>query len=294
MKKIFKNLVTGSLVAGMTAMSMFTSAFADETDVKKVYLSVEKFTIGQGYVCEPVTVELNEGDKGLDVLKRAVGEENVIVTTSDWGSYISGFKDVDTGVVCLPNFFEGILSTDDFTGRNTEGQLSEFDYTSEAGFMFFVNGSSALEGIDSYTPQDGDVLTVSFTIYNYGADIGIDNSSWGGSASLIGNVNRAELTKAIALAKAEDVDVAEEIAVISNLDSTQADIDSAVESVNGKLAQDETPDDTETPIETPEVPSETPVETPSTDDKTPTTGVAVSLIAPTILGAVCVSLKKRK
>lgn len=292
MKKIFKSLVTAFLVAGMTTGTMFTSAVADDVAEKHVTVSVEKFTIGQGYVFEPVTVELKEGDKGMDVLKRAVGEENIIVTSSEWGSYISGFKDVDTGVVRLPNFFYQILSTDDFTGRNTEGVLSEFDYTTESGFMFFVNGVSAMEGIDSYVPQDGDVLSMCYTIYNYGADLGIDNSSWGGSASLIGDISRTELTKVIAQAKALGVDVTAEIDVISNLDSTQADIDEAVISANEKISALNQPEQPEQPTDTPT--DETKPEVPSTDDKTPSTGVAVSFVIPAVLGLSVISAKKKK
>ncbi len=292
MKKIFKSLVTAFLVAGMTTGTMFTSAVADDVAEKHVTVSVEKFTIGQGYVFEPVTVELKEGDKGMDVLKRAVGEENIIVTSSEWGSYISGFKDVDTGVVRLPNFFYQILSTDDFTGRNTEGVLSEFDYTTESGFMFFVNGVSAMEGIDSYVPQDGDVLSMCYTIYNYGADLGIDNSSWGGSASLIGDISRTELTKVIAQAKALGVDVTAEIDVISNLDSTQADIDEAVISANEKISALSQPEQPEQPTDTPT--DETKPEVPSTDDKTPSTGVAVSMVIPAVLGLSVISAKKKK
>lgn len=307
MKKIFKSLVTGVLVAGMTAATMFTSAVADQTSEKSVTVSVEKFTIGQGYVCQPVTVELNEGDKGLDVLKRAVGDDKVIMTSSDWGSYISGFKDKDTGDVKLADIYSGVLSQDSLTKRASSDVLSEFDYTSEAGFMFFVNGQSAMEGIDSYTPQDGDVLRICFTIYNYGADIGIDNSSWGGSASLIGNISRESLTKAIAKANACSVDANDAISVISNLDSTQAQLDDAEKALLEKIEKaNEKPDDNkdnnennenkdnDTKVDNSTSDKNDNVEKPSNDDKTPSTGVAVSLVLPAVLGAGMIFTKKRK
>lgn len=303
MKKIFKSLVTGLVVAGMTATTMLASVSADEATKEYVTVSVEKFSIGQGYVFEPVTVELKDGDKGMDVLKRAVGEENIIVTSSDWGSYISGFKDTDSGEVKLAKIYDGLVSSESLTARTTEGALSELDYTSEAGFMFFVNGASAMEGIDSYTPKNGDVIQMCFTIYNYGADIGIDNSSWGGSVSLIGEVSRVNLTKAIAQANGENVDAKDAVAVISNLDSTQNDIDKACESLLKKIEDanakpDNDPeikdDNTNTDVDNSVNDKNDAVETPSNEDKTPQTGLVVSLVSPCVLGACAVMCKKRK
>lgn len=280
MKKHFKKLLAVAVATGLMATMTCMSVSAEEAD-GFVTVSVEKFSIGQGYVSQPETVPFYEGDNGIDIVKRAVGEENVVVTDGGWGSYISGFVDSE-GEIALPDCVAEVLDASTFTGRADADVLSEFDYTSESGFMFFINCDSASVGISDYVPCDGDVISLRFSVYGYGADIGCDNSSWGGSESLIGDVDRCEATKLIAEANAVgNVDISDEMAVICDLDSTQQEIDSACKSIEEKLnPAEETPDE--------EIPKE------DNEDKKPSdTGFSVGMLLPAVIGACAIVSKKK-
>lgn len=278
MKKHLRRLAAFALAAGMTVCGFTAVASAREAENPDGYVTVcvEKFTIGQGYISVPQKVSFYEGENGIDLVKRAVGEENVQATSSDWGSYLSGFAD-DGGKVLLPEILSGHLDADSLSARAREGFLSEFDYTTEAGYIFLLNDKSASTGIDSYTPKDGDVIRICFSVYGYGSDIGVDNSSWGGSPSLIGDVSRQNATLAVADAVEAGLDISDEISVISDLDSTQAQIDEAVLKIGEKL--------------TPETDSSA---IPDGSDSTADTGAYICLVLPiTALAAVFLTCKHK-
>ena len=276
MKKLFLKLGATVVATGLMATMTCASVSADGPD-GYVTVSVEKFSIGQGYVSEPTRVPFYDSDNGIDIVKRAVGEDKVIVTDSSWGSYISGFSDVN-GETHLPDCVAAVVDVTALTGRADENVLAEFDYTSEGGFIFFVNNTSSAVGISDYAPNDGDVISFRFSIYGYGSDVGCDNSGWGGSPSLIGTVDRTEATKLIAEAKEAGVDVADEMAVVADLDSTQEEIDAVSESIKAKLSPADEPTDEQTPI----------------DDKPANTGFAVCMVSPALLGVCAIVSKKRR
>jgi len=269
MKKL-KRLGAILVATGLMASMACTSAWAYEPD-GYVTVSVEKFSLGQGYIFEPETVPFYEYDNGIDIVKRAVGEENVLVTESSFGNYIGGFVD-QGGEVILPDCLSAVVDVASLTGRAEENQLCEFDYTSESGFIFFVNDLSSSVSISEYSPADGDVISLRYSIYGYGADVGCDNSSWGGSPSLTGNVNRNEATRLIAEAKG--IDIPDEKAVITDLDSSQEEIDFACESIRNKLTPEE--------------------EIPEEDDIPADTGLAVCMVSPAVFGICAILAKKRR
>lgn len=290
MKKHIKRLVSVFAAAGMTASMAAMSASADYSDADKNYvtLSVEKFSIGQGYVCEPVRVEIFEGDMGMDVIMKAVGEENVFTNDSGYGAYISAFADEDSGSVNLADCVKAVVSEDALTGRTAEGRLSEFDYTAEGGFILFVNNAPSPVGISDYEPQSGDVIRFQYSIYGYGSDIGCDNSSWGGSPSLIGDVNRDKATEAVAFAmeSEKNPDISAQMEVIADLDSTQREIDTAEAEILAMLSESEEKPEVE---EKPEI-----EEKPETEDKPADTGLTVTFTACAVAALSMVALKRVK
>ncbi len=297
MKRLSKFLAIMA-AAGMTAGIMASTAYADNAEAVHdyVYVAVEKFTIGQGYVFAPEKVPLQEGDTGLDVLKRAVGEDNIIGSGEQWGYYIEGFKDVDAGDVTLAKCISAVVDKSALTDRNTEGVLSSFDYTAESGFIFFLNNRSSDTAIDSYAPSDGDVIRIQYSIYGYGSDIGIDNSSWGGTASVIPETNRDALTALIAEALDEGVDCTDAIAVISNMDSTQEQLDTAYSALEIALTPQVSDENTENDSASTEqqdqqtennsaVTEEQDQQTES-NDKTPATGASAKLLFIPVCSAI--------
>ena len=104
------------------------------------------------------------------------------------------------------------------------------DYTSDSLWLWFLNDELAQENIGEYTPVDGDVICYEFTVYCGGADLGLDYSSLGGSAALKPLTNKAELIKACdEIKEAGKTDDA-------IYESTQEDIDIAVDSANRLLS----------------------------------------------------------
>lgn len=308
MKRLSK-LAALLTAAGMTVCGFAATASAEDAPDGYVTVTAEKFTIGQGYISAPKKVPFYEGETGLDIIKKAVGEDKVIVTESSYGDYISGFYDDDSGSVVLADCIAEKVTADSLTGRASEGALSEFDYSPTSGFMFILNNESAPVGISSYEPTDGDVVRIQFSIYGYGSDIGTDNSSWGGEPSLIPETDRDELTKLIAEALEADIDCEAEVAVISDLDSTQSDLDEAVKSLSEKLSPPEKepekepeqePEQEPEPEKEPETlpekePEQEPEKEPVSEEKPVSTGAAAAgLFIPALILAAGTAFRKTK
>jgi hypothetical protein len=177
--------------------------------VKTIYISVEKFTLGQGYVKSPVAVMAQEGDNAAKLITQLVGSDNYKNDgTVDAGFYLKSIKDNDSSSANIPEY---ILQRIDIAGievgtRRTTGWLGEFDYTDLSGWMFTVNnelpsapGGGGLLGAADFTyamMQDGDVMRWQFTVYGYGADLGFGNVMAG--EAFINTADKSALTAKIA------------------------------------------------------------------------------------------------
>jgi len=267
-----------AVTAFAAAAAVSLNAFAEPAAKGTVYFAAVKSTIGQGVCVEPVAVPFYEGDGGIDVVKRAA---EVTVQESEYGDYISAFKDTDNGAA-IPDEIKAVCP--EMTGRTTEGQLSAFDYTPESGWSYFLNGEYATAGISGYTPADGDVLEYRFTVYGYGSDLGQDNSSWGGAAALVPAVNAKELIKAAAEADKTLPEYKSAIEVLGKFGAAQSELDTAAKALTDAAAPaPETPDSSEQ-TSSPDTPNnvETGVES----------AAAIFGVAVLALGAVAVSRKR--
>ena len=283
-----------SAIAAAAVMSAATvPAFAADEQEYVAFTAI-KSTIGQGFTTEPVLVPIYEGDTGIDVVKRAA---DVQVIESDYGAYINAFADTDLGTD-VPAEITAVCP--EMTGRTADGYLSALDYTTESGWSYFVNGEYAQVGIADYQPQDGDVLEFRFTVYGYGADLGVDNSSWGGAAALVEPVDASQLI--LACAQTEDKESPAYVAameVLAEYGAAQDDIDNAV---GGLMAgdvdfltneSDETSDET---ADTTDTANAATAEAPADDKGSPDTGVeglavvfGISVLA---CGAIALSKKR--
>ena len=137
-----------------------------------VTLSIEKFTIGQGYLIEPTQVVLHEGDTCANLVKDILKNNNYEIeapTTSN-GWYLSGIKNADNGKTKIPDVI-----------KNMDTQ---------------VNGEFPNVGMAAWIPKDGDVIRVQFTVYGLGADLGSQYKDGGVRALNI--ANKEKLTKKVA------------------------------------------------------------------------------------------------
>ena len=111
-------------------------------------VSIEDFTIGGGYLVEPVSVDLYEGEYTVDVLLRVLENAGLSYQyTGDLGpkfylASLSGEKvdalPRDTSLV--PELLLSALDQNGFELGTRDGNtLGEFDYTRGSGWMYCVN-----------------------------------------------------------------------------------------------------------------------------------------------------------
>lgn len=201
-----------------------------------ITISVEKFSLGQGYFIEPTKVPFYKDDKGSDLITRILGEGNYKNTGSIEDSfYLARIKDTSNENIIFPEHIVEATAGNLDTTRGDEW-LGEFDYYYMSGWMYSVNGIFPNYGFSAYKPKDGDVMRVQFTVSGYGADIGANNLEWG-VPDYIKIGNREKLTKIIS--EINDIKNLEEVLeydnfkknyekayeIIINLESSQDEID---------------------------------------------------------------------
>lgn len=234
LKKIAGAIAVVSMIASISVVG--ASAAEKELPAGYVTVSVEKFTLGQGFILEPVKVPFFEGETGSDITDRAIGKENVNMGNGT-GSYISSIADDGFGKENIPQFIiDAVISNghevDDL--REDEAWLSGMDYYAMSGWNFTVENKIPSYGINDYVPNNGDVLRWQYTIVGYGADIGYDTSymsEWGGMASLIPETDRTEIISVLSEAAAAGLTESEEykdaLNICSDLSVTQPELDKA-------------------------------------------------------------------
>lgn len=236
-----RKTVSAAAAAAIALSAVSFCAHAEEnTPAGYIYFEADKITIGQGFAVEPVKVPFYEGEKGIDIVERAA---DVLTEDTGYGAYITAFADENTECN-LPEAIAAVCP--ELTGKNTEGYLSALDYTAESGWSYFVNDEYAQVGIGDYVPADGDVMRFAFTVYGYGADLGVDNTSWGGAAALDVAVNRAELIKTCADAAdgyTRNYTYTGAMELLAQYEATQDEIDEACAALRARIDSGDTTDE---------------------------------------------------
>lgn len=171
---IQKNLVTNlaKLEAAETAVSKLSPEITITVDV-------ERFAIGQGFYVEPTTLAVKEGTTARAAVEQLLGTSNVIGEVG----YLRAIVGADTGVATIPDYIIKELGAGNSSVANAYGQeysgntLGEKDYSSQSGWMYFVNNSTPSVGMNEKILKSGDVLRLAFTYWGTGADVtgsGID------------------------------------------------------------------------------------------------------------------------
>lgn len=175
------------LVFSMLFASLPAHAAASVAEPGHVVVSIEAFTIGGGYLVEPVSVEFYEGEHAVDVLLRVLENHELSYNAPNYSGlfYLASLSGErvdamprDTSLV--PEVLLTALNQNGFDLGTRDGNtLGEFDYTRGSGWMYCVNNDFPMYGFDFYELHDGDVMRVQYTLA-YGMDIG------GGSAVCVG------------------------------------------------------------------------------------------------------------
>ena len=238
-----KQYVTEETVTALEALENRIQELEDAKDPEKAYVTVavEKFTIGQGYLVEPVLVEITEGESTAQILDRVLGEKGLRYDNDgsvESGFYLSWILDeagsltADFPEISLQNAQETGLT---ITNPRRRATLGEFDYTQQSGWMYTLNNDMPDVGMSDTEPKDGDVIRIRFT-----AMMG-DLCSGNGYVenSFVPDVNGDSITRLLAqfnsmenrdkLLQNRNVQTAYDnaIAAIGNIANDQAAIDAA-------------------------------------------------------------------
>ena len=141
-------------------------------------ISVEKGTLGQGYIIEPTAVTLQSGDTVKTVTERVLkanGRSALTTMNSTYGYYLQGISDPDRGAISIPAFVQQMITAKDLKVNINdikESQyLNEFDYTTQSGWMYCVNNVYPEVGAASTKLNSGDVIRWQFTMVGQGQDL---------------------------------------------------------------------------------------------------------------------------
>lgn len=199
MNKVTKKILTVvmSLVMALSMAVVPTNAAdAQSTTAKStVTMTVERITIGQGFLVSPTQVEVKDGDTVATVFEKVMALKGITYpsTESSYGGfYLNSINNADTGVLNIPaeisalpdvTLWDGSIAkapTNDVNDGNfyESNGLGSGSYNTMSGWMFTVNNENPGLGADAVSVKAGDVIRWQFSVYGYGADIGFDTESY--------------------------------------------------------------------------------------------------------------------
>lgn len=200
MKKIYKVLL--SIICLIISLSVLYADVMAEDD-KSVYISVERFIIGQGYIVTPKKVTVKGDEKVSEIVEKVLYQEGHrldVEEDSSYGWYLAGIFNSDSGTTKIPLEIMN-LDTYTFQDRYKSGflpvsengsypELAQFSYNNEgtmsSGWFYYVNNIAPGYGMGYYEPEDQDVIRIQFTLCM-------------GDLNKIGNIDSA--TKSLAILK---------------------------------------------------------------------------------------------
>ena len=122
-------------------LGFYPKMAAASSEAGTVTISVEKFTIGQGYIIEPRQVSFYEGDTWADVLQRIPelkGKLNATITSM--GFYLAGIYGVDNGQTTISDYILGLKNIDPEITKHMKNEfepnLEEFSYGQNSGWVY--------------------------------------------------------------------------------------------------------------------------------------------------------------
>ncbi|MHC1721577.1 MAG: S-layer homology domain-containing protein [Aminipila sp.] len=209
----------------------------------KVFMDLEKFSLGQGFILEPYEVTVPKGSSAADALQKVLEKKSIPYKNT--GSvksqfYVSAIGDTKSNIN-IPDYIKQAVGNS-LTSRNDKNYLGEFDYSKWSGWMYCVNNTFPSKGSSDYELSDGDVVRWQFSLYGYGSDIGAGDEKWGqknlkelGNKDVlirrIAEINTLPCKEAV-LALADNKSKSDNaVQVLKKIDSSQSEIDTAVKSL---------------------------------------------------------------
>ncbi len=190
--KVFSWMLALVMVFSLVSPGCAQTVSAAQSYDGYVYVTVERFTLGQGFAEEPVKVGYYEKDNVVDILKRGFGDNAIFTKSSYGGEYLSAYADGGEPegwtTAKIPSEIRKALgaSLTKDSKRAKSNVLTENDYVNWSGFTFSVDnvfanvGMSGVSYSDEKKPDtyhDGSVIRVQFSL-KYG-DLNIAPSEYG-------------------------------------------------------------------------------------------------------------------
>ena len=260
-----KQYVTEETVTALEELENRIQELEDAEEPEQAYVTVaiEKFTIGQGYLVEPVLVEITEGESTAQILDRVLGENGLrydntgSVDSSFYLSWIldeAGSLTAEFPEISLKHAEEQGIK---ITNPRRRATLGEFDYTNQSGWMYTLNNDMPNVGMSDTEPKDGDVIRIRFTAMKG------DLCSGNGYVDdpFVPDVNGDSITKLLAefngredkeeLLEYANVQKAYEgaVAAISDITCEQTAVDAAEQALRDAIANPSNPEEPQIPEE---------------------------------------------
>ena len=245
MKRIISMICVFVLALSVNVMPVNTQAAV----AKAAYITVEKLTIGQGFIVEPTKVEIKDGDTVKTVFEKVMKANNLSFKLSQYGYYLSSILNVDTHQVDIPKTLSSMEdynsqwgnftapSNDNNTG-NADDDLDEKDYSEMSGWMYFVNNKLSNEAADTVLVNNQDVIRFQFSLYGYGADLGasfgddvITPAKLANKDALIKKIADVKDTKDFTTIAAAKKILSDGMAVLEKYDATDAEVKTALSAI---------------------------------------------------------------
>ena len=218
---------------------------------------VELNTLGEDFLHAPALVSFEEGDTIISAMIRALGSQELVYIETDFGPMLTGMRLSNRTLnVNIPQIILDATEQTNEELANTHPPidvLGSGNFHHESGWMFTANNAFLDGSAWEHEVSEGDVIRLQFSIYGWGVDIGVDNSSWGGASPLLTPANRDALITAIATINSANnrseilaephVQVAYDAAneVLTHLVATQTQVDDALATLETALAGEHDP-----------------------------------------------------
>ncbi|MER2107952.1 MAG: S-layer homology domain-containing protein [Solibacillus sp.] len=218
-----------------------------------VAVSMEKFTLGQGYIIEPTLVTIPRNTQAskviTDLIVEKYGAEPLPYEMT--GQVAKDFylaHVLDNGYQSdyhVPTYItNAILEDGKEINLENDEWLGEFDFFENSGWMYAVNNQFPGVGAAGWTLQNDQVMRWQYTIYGLGADLNANNKEFGGR-SIVTTALKDNLTWRVAEINAmeasekaqyqENYDKA--LAILQNMESTQEEVDTILAALGGTERQ---------------------------------------------------------
>ena len=226
--------------AAALAVSAVPVSFAEDGDINAV-VSVEKFTLGAGYIVEPELITVPEGSSASDAVF-AIFEKNGIDAQSP--SYLTKVEDSDTEINVPKQIVDALGGEDYIDEKADPNYLAMEDYTVYGGWMYTVNNVLPSVGMSDYALEDNAVIRVQFSAYGWGEDL-LPVASFGYCPEMTGVefADKTALTAELARFRAAESDEVlkdcatynEALNTAATFGVSQSDVDSAKDALAVEL-----------------------------------------------------------